>query len=51
MLFDKHGEVRRAEKLTIVLVWLMLRLYAIGLFYDSDLDPDEQENEDDRTVW
>ena len=34
MLCDKHDSVSRAEKLTIILVLLMLELFAIGLFYD-----------------
>ena len=43
MLCDKHGAVSRADKLTIMLVLLMLELFAIGLFYDSDRNPDEEE--------
>ena len=50
MLFVKHGLVSRAERLTIVLVLLMTELFAIGLFYDSDRDPDKEETEDDKTV-
>ena len=50
MLCDKHGAVSRADKLTIMLVLLMLELFAIGLFYDSDRNPDEEEKQDDKTV-
>ena len=50
MLFVKHGLVSRAERLTIVLVLLMCELFAIGVFYDSDRNPDEEETEDDKTV-
>ena len=50
MLFVKHGLVSRAERLTIVLVLLMCELFAIGLFYDSDRNPDEEETEDEKTV-
>jgi len=39
MLFDREGAVSRAEKLTIILVKLMLKLFAIGLFYDRDRKP------------
>ena len=50
MLCDKHSAVSRAEKLTIILVLLMLELFAIGLFYDADRNPDEEEQEEDKTV-
>ena len=47
MLLDKHGRVSRAEKLTIILVLWLLELFAIGIFYDSDKNDDEEETEDD----
>ena len=28
----------------------MLELFSIGLFYDNDRNPDEEETEDDKTV-
>ena len=39
-MFGKEGPMTRSEKLTIILVIVMLKLFAIGLFYDTDRNPD-----------
>ena len=51
MLCDRYSAVSRAEKLTIILVQLMLELFTIGLFYDNDRTPVlESEDVDDKTM-
>jgi len=49
MMFGTEGPITRSEKLTIMLVIIMLKLFAIGLFYDKDRDPEVEETEADRT--
>ena len=49
MMFAKDGPLTRSEKLTIILVVVLLKLFAIGLFYDTDRDPDEEETESEKT--
>ena len=50
MIFVKHAPTTRAEKLNMILVLLMLKLFATGLFYDADRNLEEEGDEEDKTL-